>query len=144
MVNLTSTQTWAPLYQWWSTNIWSKFFYFFSLVLWILECQNKFPWSYIVSMKSVMLKLILKHEIQSSLIENIERIVYWLHDQKKLMKSYQFEREDFYLMWCNLLNSNTCWCCLGRQKHSNYIYDDWKVMIWKKFGVKLSTWRTTW
>jgi hypothetical protein len=81
-----------------------------------------------------MFKLILKHEIQSSPIENIERIVYWLHDQET-HEIVSIWKKRFYLMWCDLLNSNTCQCCLGRQKHSNYICDDWKwqyekVLMW--------------
>jgi hypothetical protein len=35
----------------------------------------------------------------------------------------------FYSMWCAPLNSNMCWCRLGRQKHSIFTCDNWRAMI---------------
>lgn len=67
-----------------------------------------------------MLKLILKHEIQSSPTKNIERIVYCKHDQ---------ETHEIVLM------------SFGKTKALK-LYMWWlKLMIWKSFDVELSTWR---
>lgn len=59
----------------------------------------------------------------------------WNHVMLKLEEIFK----GLTRMWCGLLNSNMGCRCLGGQKYP--ICDDWKLLIWKDFNIKLSSWK---